>query len=70
KKLPGYQVIPITSDKADDQAPLKVIDAGIGSKWALCVGISSFQDPSINLKYAAKDATDFSNFLVAKGNFP
>jgi tetratricopeptide (TPR) repeat protein len=70
KKIPGYQVIEISGDKTAAQPPLKIVDGATGSKWALCVGISSFQDPTINLKYAAKDATDFSNFLVAKGNFP
>jgi Tfp pilus assembly protein PilF len=41
----------------------------ITDKWCLCIGISNFKDSSINLRYAAKDATDFRNFLVAKGNF-
>ena len=31
--------------------------------------ISNFKDQRINLKYAAKDATDFRNFLVSKENF-
>ena len=70
KKISGYQVADASAEKPSTQPSLKVIDAAVGSKWALCVGISSFQDPTINLKYAAKDATDFSNFLVAKGNFP
>jgi len=38
-------------------------------KWALCIGISNFEDPSINLKYSAKDATDFRDFIVSSGNF-
>lgn len=46
-----------------------VSDRPIGDKWALVVGISNFKDSSINLKYAAKDATDFKNFLVSKANF-
>lgn len=41
----------------------------VRNKWALAIGISNFKDPSINLKYAAKDATDFSNFLVEKQHF-
>jgi len=56
-----------------DQAALAKISGGaaapITDKWCLCVGISNFQDSTINLQYAAKDATDFRNFLVAKGNF-
>jgi tetratricopeptide (TPR) repeat protein len=41
----------------------------IKDKWALVIGISNFKDPSINLKYAAKDATDFANFLMAQEGF-
>ncbi len=50
-------------------APSAAIDKNIADKWAIVVGISNFKDPSINLKYAAKDATDFRNFLIAKENF-
>jgi tetratricopeptide (TPR) repeat protein len=56
-----------------DNAGVAALSAGavspITDKWCLCIGISSFKDPSINLKYSAKDATDFRNFLVAQGNF-
>jgi len=41
----------------------------VRDKWALVVGISSFKDPSINLRFAAKDATDFSHFLTREENF-
>ena len=44
-------------------------DRPVRDKWALVVGISNFKDSSINLKFAAKDATDFSNFLINKENF-
>lgn len=44
-------------------------DRPISDKWALIVGISNFKDSSINLKYAAKDATDFKNFLVNSQRF-
>ncbi len=50
-------------------APNAAIDKTIADKWAIVIGISNFKDSSINLKYAAKDATDFRNFLVAKENF-
>jgi uncharacterized caspase-like protein len=33
------------------------------------VGISNFKDPSINLRYAAKDATDFRNYLINEAHF-
>lgn len=49
----------------DSPAP----DRPVKDKWALVVGISKFQDSSINLKYAAKDASDFAKFLVSEANF-
>lgn len=60
-KQPPKQV-KITAPTADPNRPVK-------DKWALVVGISDFQDPSLNLQYAAKDATDFANFLVKEANF-
>lgn len=41
----------------------------VRDKWALVVGVSSFKDSSINLKYAAKDATDFRNYLINDAGF-
>lgn len=44
----------------------------VGTKFAIVVGIGSFSDEKISrLSFAAKDATDFRNSLVAegKGNF-
>lgn len=41
----------------------------IQDKWALIVGISKFKNPSYNLKYAAKDARDFADYLIKEGNF-
>ncbi len=47
----------------------KISDRPIPDKWALVVGISQFQDPSLNLQYSAKDATDFYNYLVKEAHF-
>lgn len=33
------------------------------------IGISTFANPKYNLRYAAKDAQDFYNYLVTDGNF-
>ncbi|MCB9469093.1 MAG: caspase family protein [Candidatus Obscuribacterales bacterium] len=41
----------------------------VRDKWALVIGISNFKDPKINLKYPAKDARDFADFLVKQANF-
>jgi len=41
----------------------------IQDKWALVVGISSFQDSALNLRFAAKDAVDFRNFLITQAGF-
>ncbi len=50
-------------NKAAESKPVK-------NKWALVVGISNFSNPEINLKFAAKDAVDFSNFLLHDAHFP
>lgn len=41
----------------------------VKDKWALVIGISKFANPQYNLKYAAKDAQDFYNYLITEGNF-
>lgn len=41
----------------------------VKDKWALVVGISKFQNPSLNLKYPDKDARDFASFLVSSCHF-
>lgn len=41
----------------------------VTDKWALVIGISKFANPQYNLKYAAKDAKDFYNYLISEGNF-
>lgn len=65
--LPGASAV--QQYTAASLAPNKANDRKVADKWALVIGISNFKDPSINLKYAAKDATDFRNFLVGKENF-
>ncbi len=49
--------------------PSLTVETPVYDKWALIVGISKFKDSSINLKYSAKDARDFYNFLIREGNF-
>ena len=49
--------------------PLAGAERPIRDKWALVIGISNFQDPSMNLKFASKDATDFRNYLVQDAHF-
>lgn len=47
-----------------------VVNTPVRDKWAVIVGISKFQDSSIpQLKYPAKDAKDFYDYLVTTGNF-
>lgn len=64
--LPGGRV-----DNSASLVALKAAgaDRPVGDKYALVIGISNFKDSSINLKYAAKDATDLRNFLVNHANF-
>lgn len=63
--LPGGK----TEVDIQPQTMSKENDRPVRDKWALVVGISNFKDSSINLKYAAKDATDFKNFLVSSEHF-
>ncbi len=69
KLLPGsarlaksIQSIKIGSAKSKLQRPFR-------DKWAVIIGISNFEDPRLNLQYAAKDARDLRNFLVNEGSF-
>lgn len=54
---------------------LQITDQGgssntpVADKWALVIGVSKFTNPSINLKYPAKDARDFYDFLINKQHF-
>jgi len=41
----------------------------VDDKWALVIGISHFKDGSMNLKYPAKDASDFAEYLVKNAHF-
>jgi len=66
-KLPTTKVEP---EATTDEAPsLEIVNRPVRDKWALIVGISSFADKSLNLRYPAKDAKDFYNFLIKEGNF-
>lgn len=60
-----------TESKATDSQSETPITAAspVADKWALIVGISKFNDEKINLKFAAKDATDFADFLIKHENF-
>ncbi len=45
-------------------------DRPIRDKWAVVIGVGKFKDQTIPpLRYSAKDARDFYNYLVTKGNF-
>jgi hypothetical protein len=78
----GIQTNPKSAraDKSGTRAPIKPapaslstldqdVNAPVKDKWALVIGISKFQNPQISLRYAAKDATDFYNYLVTDGGF-
>ncbi len=55
--------------QAAPSAAPATISTPVKDKWALVVGISEFANSSLNLKYAAKDAQDFRDFLINKCNF-
>lgn len=70
-KLPGYRSPSSSASQA--VAPADAADNGsnasVHDKWALVIGISNFKDTDLNLKFAAKDATDFKNYLINEANF-
>lgn len=54
---------PVAVNATDNQKrPIK-------DKWALVVGVSRFKDPSLNLRFPAKDASDFRQYLISDGHF-
>lgn len=70
--LPGALVTTsnsLTATTRPGTSPAMNLSRPIKDKWALVIGISNFKDPTLNLKYAAKDAIDFRNYLVSDGNF-
>jgi len=61
---------PVSRAPASESATSQVLaNRPIKDKWALVVGISQFQNPKLKLLYAAKDAQDFSQYLIKEGNF-
>lgn len=53
--------------KAAEEAA--VTNRPVSDKWALVVGISAFNDRSLNLKYPTKDAEAFYNYLLKEAKF-
>ncbi len=51
-------------------APPAPVAEPVHDKWAIVVGISKFEKPSVPpLKYSAKDARDFYDYLIKEANF-
>lgn len=71
KKLPGSQFIAALPDLAKPAGASSGTgpSGNVKDKWALVIGISDYKDPTINLKYAAKDAKDFKDYLVTEDHF-
>ena len=56
-------------DNSHDEA-LTSTNRPIKDKWAVVIGVGKFADPAIPaLKYPAKDAQDFYDFLTSRANF-
>lgn len=62
---------PVTALPASSaELPKTPVNRPIRDKWALIVGVGTFQDPKIpKLKYASKDARDFRDYLIREANF-
>jgi|GEM_PF-1806516 len=45
-------------------------DPGSGTRWAVCIGVSDYEDPDLaDLPHAANDAIDLARALEARGGF-
>lgn len=70
----GAKTLPLTRSSGSKQAAGTAQSSGakqigqpatVGDKWAVVIGIADFADANVpKLKYCAKDAKDFSDFLV------
>ncbi len=69
KRLLALTTVLAISLSSQAQAAPSDPNRPIHDKWALIIGISKFKDNTLNLKYSAKDAQDFADFLVKEGNF-
>jgi tetratricopeptide (TPR) repeat protein len=69
KLLPGSAKLMKTPQKIEIGPAKSTLNRPFRDKWAVVIGISNFEDPRLNLQYAAKDARDFRNFLVNESNF-
>ncbi|MBN8661489.1 MAG: caspase family protein [Candidatus Obscuribacter phosphatis] len=58
-----------TAETTETTNSLEIVNRPVRDKWALIIGISNFQDSTLNLRYPAKDAKDFYEFLVKEANF-
>ena len=67
-RLSGQKIDGSAVEEESDQSST-LANRPIRDKWALVIGVSKFKNPNLNLRYAAKDATDFAAFLTSKGNF-
>ncbi len=68
-KPSGKVTAKVDTDSQPEESALDVTNRPVRDKWALIVGISNFQDSKLNLKYPAKDAKDFNDYLLKEGNF-
>lgn len=68
-KTPAKTTAKTETESQPEESALDVTNRPVRDKWALIVGISNFQDNKLNLKYPAKDAKDFNDYLLKEGNF-
>lgn len=68
-KTPAKTTAKTEAESQPEESALDVTNRPVRDKWALIVGISNFQDNKLNLKYPAKDAKDFNDYLLKEGNF-
>lgn len=65
----AYLLLPTQSAFCQSKPDSTAAAAPVGDKWALVVGISKFEDSTMNLTFPAKDAKDFAKYLTETAGF-
>lgn len=66
----GIRAVDATGNEIIKEYPV-LYTPGEVNKWAVVIGIGEYANPGVgNLKYSAKDAQSFYDYLITEGGFP
>lgn len=67
--LASFSFVTVGCQPVMAEATQSEINRPVRDKWALVIGVSQFANPALNLKYSAKDAQDFADYLKNEAGF-